>query len=126
MSPEDSASEEMRIAWANVYGRHPNPSDAWDHAIKAVEEIYRPLVVPKQTKGTLSDVVGQLKNTPHVWHFELGRIEALEAAMRLMWPNPDRHGGGDKRVPTMQEAEAVVQLAVMLVQWGRTGLLRKM
>jgi hypothetical protein len=42
--------------------------------------------------------------------------------LRLLWPNPDRHGSPqNRRTPTLQEAQAVVHLAVTIVQWGREG-----
>jgi hypothetical protein len=46
--------------------------------------------------------------------------------IRLIWPNPDRHGNPNvRREPTLQEARAVVNLAVTLVQWGRDSLMVK-
>ena len=41
----DVASAELTEAWIRAYGRDPDPSDAWDHAIKAVEAILIPIVV---------------------------------------------------------------------------------
>jgi hypothetical protein len=41
--------------------------------------------------------------------------------LRLMWPNPDRHRTGTSRVPSAEEAANVVQLAVLIVGWIRTG-----
>jgi len=43
----------------------------------------------------------------------------------LIWPNPDRHGGTHNRLVTLDEAHAVVLLAVTVVQWGRAGVLKK-
>lgn len=131
--PADKASEELKEAWASAYGRTPNPSDAWDHSIKAVEEVLIPVVVPKVQKATLGDVLGQLKANPTGWKFLLGTssttldsVQTLEAMLRMMWPNPDRHGGGKTaRTPTPDEAAAVVQLAVLVVQWCRNGGLSK-
>lgn len=131
-SPADSASEELSTAWTAIYGREPDPSDAWDHAIKAVEAVLIPLVVPKKKKATLGDVVGQLSANPSGWKLSLsssgtvGSVGTLESVLRLMWPNPDRHGGGGStRVPSQAEGEAVVQLAVLVVQWCRSGVLSK-
>lgn len=131
-SPADKASEEVRIAWEQAYGRDPDPSDAWDHAIKAVEEVMIPVVVPNKAKATLGDVLGQLKANPGGWSLVLNTsgptdsVETLEAMSRLMWPNPDRHDGGQtSRTPSLPEAEAVVQLAVLVVQWARAGAIRK-
>jgi len=45
--------------------------------------------------------------------------------LRVMWPNPDRRGGRGSRQPSLAEAEAVVHLAVTLVQWARAGVISK-
>ena len=42
-------------------------------------------------------------------------MQALVGKLRLIYPNPDRHLGPDHRVPTIEEARAVVHLAVMIV-----------
>lgn len=124
VSPEDATSGELRDAWVLAYGREPNPSDAWDHAIKAVEDILIPIVVPNQTEATLGHVIGTLKSNPQKFQVLLGGVQELLALLALIWPNPDRHGGGaDKRTPAPEEAEAAVQTAVLLVQWGRRGFL---
>ena len=44
------------------------------------------------------------------------------AALRLMWPNPDRHGGEGSRRPSFLEAQAVAHLAVTIVQRARSGV----
>lgn len=130
-SPSDSASEELKQAWACAYGRNPNASDAWDHSIKAVEEALIPIVTPAKSKATLGDVVGSLKSQSSSWMLELHgqdgsqSVAPLVAMLQLMWPNPDRHGGNASREPSLGEAEAIVHLAVTVVQWGRAGVLSK-
>lgn len=128
LSPGDAASSELREAWAAVYGRNPNPSDAWDHAIKAAEEVTIPLVIPKVPKANLGGVAGELKANPTLWTFDLpangdrNNGELLEGLIRHIWPNPDRHGGASKRQPTQSEAEAAVQVAVTIVNLCRGRL----
>jgi hypothetical protein len=51
--------------------------------------------------------------------------DRLISMLELMWPNPDRHGGGQQRLPSLDEARAVVHLAVTLVQWGRAQVLTR-
>jgi hypothetical protein len=129
-TPGDSAAEELISAWAAAYGRNPDPSDSWDHAIKAVEELLIPLVVPKVAKANLGSVAGEIGANPTKWDFGLesnaGRTngETLEGLLRLIWPNPDRHGGASKRAPTQDEAEAAVAVAVLIVNLCRGRLKR--
>jgi hypothetical protein len=128
-SPDDMASAELQEAWTAVYGRNPDPSDAWDHSIKAVEAALIPVVVPRKDKATLGDVVGSLNARVSQWELSLhGHDDSRSAAplvamLRLMWPNPDRHSSGNSRKPSLDEAQAVVSLAVTVVQWVRAGVL---
>ena len=129
-APADSASEELKAAWNAIYGTSPDPSDGWDHAIKAVEDALIPLVVPNKAKATLADVAGQLKASPSKWHLDLNpgadpdhAVATLEGMLRLMWPNPDRHGGAERQAPELAQSAAVLHLAVALVQWARDSRL---
>jgi hypothetical protein len=46
--------------------------------------------------------------------------------LRLMWSNPDRHGGENSRQPSLVEAKAVVHVAVMIVRWARSDVLHEL
>lgn len=130
VSPVDDAAGELRTAWANAFGRNGDPSDAWDHAIKAVEDILIPIVLPTKSKATLGQVLQELENkkTAGLWQMVLPGadkshdVAPLVGMLRLMWPNHDRHGGiVTKRAPSEAEARAVVTLAATIVQWQREG-----
>jgi hypothetical protein len=127
-STPDEISRELREAWTNAFGLNGDSSDAWDHAIKAVEDVLIPVVCPNKAKANLGGVIGDLDNQGHVWKFCLPGhdlsedVAPLVSMLRLVWPNHDRHGGGGaKRIPTLQEARAVVTLAATIVQWHREG-----
>jgi hypothetical protein len=126
-SPADAASAELQEAWIAVYGRDPDASDAWDHSIKAVEAVLIPVVTPNKAKATLGDVVGSLNSQGSRWqlvlpgHDDSRSVDPLVAMLRLMWPNPDRHVSGTSRRPSLDEAQAVVNLAVAIVQWSRAA-----
>ena len=130
-SPDDMASGELQEAWTAVYGRNPDPSDAWDHSIKAVEAVLIPIVVPRKDKATLGNVVGSLNAEESSWqlalhgHDDSRSVAPLVAMLRLIWPNPDRHVGNNSRKPSLDEAQAVVSLAVTIVQWARAGALSR-
>jgi hypothetical protein len=132
LAGSDRASAELEEAWALAYGRSPNAADVWDHCIKAVEEIYISLVIPKKANANLGAVIGQLSAQPHLYHFAIrGQqsahgVEAVIEMLRLLWPDPNRHGGGQPAPPaTLPEARAVLHCAVTLVNWGRAGALTK-
>lgn len=124
----DPVAEELKEAWAATYGRSGDPSDAWDHAIKAVEDLLIPIVVPKIPKANLGTVAGEIKANSTRWNLGLpengGRTngDVLEGMLRLIWPNPDRHGGAAKRAPTSDESEAAVLTAIAIVGLCRNRL----
>ncbi|MEV6755818.1 hypothetical protein [Streptomyces sp. NPDC051214] len=124
-SPADLASEELKQAWDRAFSRDPDASDAWDHAIKAVEAVLIPVIVPKQEKSQLGHVVGSLKSQGERWQFVLpgvgmdNSIQPVLQILGILWPNPDRHANEGRRKPTLAEAQAAVHLAVTVVQWTR-------
>ncbi len=128
-SVSDEPSTELREAWTNAFGRSGDPSDAWDHAIKAVEDVLIPEMMPNNTNATLGNVIGELAGQNGAqWKLVLPGnnqdhdVAHLVAMLRLMWPNHDRHGGPTpKRTPSPQEARAVVTLAATIMQWHREG-----
>ncbi|MFC5823644.1 hypothetical protein [Nonomuraea insulae] len=93
-----------------------------------MEELLIPIVIPNKLKANLGGVAGELKANPSKWSFNLpandarGNGETLEGMIRHLWPNPDRHGGGAKRSPTQSEAEAVVQMAIAIIELCRGRL----
>ena len=126
LSVQDEASEELSEAWVKAYGRSPDASDAWDHAIKAVEAVLRPAVEPNNGKATLGSMIAVLNKKPSDWRCVFpgkdddNSVENFVGTLRLIWPNPDRHGSGGRK-PTLTEARAVVTLAATVVQWRREG-----
>ncbi|WP_329253111.1 hypothetical protein OG223_25755 [Streptomyces sp. NBC_01478] len=128
-SPTDQASDELKQAWDRAFSRDPDASDAWDHAIKAVEAALIPIVVPKQDKAQLGHVVGSLRSQGDRWNFILPgvkmdhSVQPLISMLDALWPNPDRHANGTQRKPTLDEAQSAVHLAVSLVQWARGTVL---
>jgi hypothetical protein len=126
-APADDASTELLEAWAKAYGMKPDASDAWDHSIKAVEALLIPLVVPNKAKANLGDALGQMKANHERYTFgPVAEAEGVEKLLRLLWPNPDRHAGAERRIPTIEEARGIVHLAVAVVQWLRDGLIVKL
>lgn len=131
-SPIDAASTELEEAWSEAYGRQPDASDAWNHAIKAVETVLVPIVAKNNPKATLGTVLAEIKANPNKLSFHLSsssqtvtNIQTIEAMLRLIWPNPDRHGGaaGTSRAPSLQEAQSVLQIAIAVVYFVRLGVL---
>ena len=127
-SVADEITTQLREAWANAFGRNGDPSDAWDHAVKAMEALFIPLIVPSQAKPNLGHAVGQLRNQGELYRLVLpGKdlnhdVGPLVGILDLIWPNVDRHPGvATTRPPTPEEARAVVTLAATIAQWHRDG-----
>jgi hypothetical protein len=131
-APSDSASQQLTDAWDRAYGRNPNASDAWDHSIKAVEASLRPIMYSGPNKATLGNIIGDLASQSHLWKLEIRgqatdhSVDPLIQMLKLLWPDPNRHGSPTPQPPaTLEEARAVVQVAVTIVQWGRDRALTR-
>ncbi|MEU2986232.1 hypothetical protein ABZ647_17710 [Micromonospora aurantiaca] len=133
-----TAADHVREAWGAAYGLTPEPDKVFNEAIRAVEEVACPLVEQKKAaanSATLGTVIGELgKNAPHKWELVLpgkdgqaSGVEPIVSMMQTLWEAQlSRHGGAPKsRRQNQDEAEAAVHLAVLLVQWLSTGVLRK-
>jgi hypothetical protein len=122
----DTASDHLARAWTGAYGRNPHHASAWHHSIKALEASLRTVVCPDDPTATLSDIISELKTG----QWKLGvrgpdrdyAIDPLIRMLQLVWPDPNRHGSATPEPSaTQEEACAVVQLAVAIVQWARDG-----
>lgn len=130
---EPITSELLRDAWRQAYGFQPNPTTAYYQAVRAVEQVACPLVLPNNPKATLGAVISHLRNAGDKWSFILvgkegvGTVEPIVAMLERLWTGQaSRHGGGpNSRDQTQQEAETAVHLAAVLAQWLTTGALQK-
>ncbi|MGC5309078.1 hypothetical protein [Micromonospora zamorensis] len=133
-----SAADHLAAAWVATYGLAPDPDKAFSEAIRAVEEVACPLVEQRKAEknlATLGTVLGELKGNAHdKWELSLpdkgGQrrgVTELVGMMEVLWQaQVSRHGGGQKsRRQEQEEAEAAVNLAVLLVHWLSTGVLRR-
>jgi len=128
LSSSDAATELVE-AWESAYGRSPDPSDSWDHSIKSLEIVLGPIILTQSPKPTLGTIAKAIQDKPSKWTLglessDIGSIETLYALLKMVWPNPDRHGGSESRQPTQLESEAVLQIAITIVQWIQTDLLQ--
>jgi hypothetical protein len=128
-APGSRAADHLQKAWASAYGRHPDPGGAYREAVKAVEAILCPALLPNDPKATLGKAIAALKDAPQKLAHVFRRGEPGQATVGLLdmlWTNQtDRHGSADGPVSaTQQEAETAVQLAVLLIQWLSGGAVR--
>jgi hypothetical protein len=133
-SSKDSTADHLAAAWQAAYGRHPDPSRAYSEAIKAVEAAAAPMVLPTDRLATLGKIIGTLRQAPGRWELVIPKsqqsatdISVLIGMLELLWRGQtDRHGGIHPTRPIPQEAgPAAVHLAVLMVQWFRSGVIRR-
>ena len=114
----------------HVYGRNPEYSPGYAEAIKAVEESRRrrQVVTPNDLKAQVGKIAGELQAQTSSYNFAIARapIDTVISMMRsLEAGQTDRHGGVVPTIPVTQEStEAAVHLAVVLVYWFSTGVMR--
>jgi hypothetical protein len=118
-----SAGGILAEAWKAAYGRSPDPEQAYEKAIKAVEEVASSIVSPKNTTATLGTMLRDMR-AQQDWTIDLpGRssfviVEMIEA----LWTGQEsRHGGNGYRHPSQSEGETAVTLAVALLQLFSSG-----
>ena len=136
-SGRSAAARYLTEAWRKTYGMHPEPTAGYGTAVKAVEAVAVPLVLPSEKNATVHRVRSALQKKADEWQFVLGEAEGVAegqgsvevvAAMldRLLRGETERHG--DERVnrpSTLAEAQAAVHLAAVLVQWFISGAIQR-
>lgn len=125
----DAAADHIAEAWRMAFGRKPDAKNAWHAATSAVEALLGPIVIPNDPKGTLGKMIQALKDKPEKWTFAIALDGAEDRTARGIIPylegigyGPGRHGT-DARVPTIEQARAIVQLAVTVTEWLRARAL---
>jgi hypothetical protein len=125
----DEAARHLRQAWTATYGLHPDPTTAYREAVRAVEAVACPLVLPNDQTRTLGKVIGDLKKASNKWALAIsgGGVAPLVAMLEVLWTGQvSRHAGAPTSRDQRQiEAEAAVALAATLVQWFATGVVRR-
>lgn len=127
----------MQDAWALAFGRDPNLLEAWNNAIKSIETLLKPVVLPDDEKATIGKMTKALRDKPEKWacflpdreySFEGKKIvkvgvEVFIDALSLIGYQPNRHGGGIVEEVDETAARGVLFLAVTVLGWLREGVL---
>jgi hypothetical protein len=114
-------------AWSAAYGRGPDPEEAYEKAIKAVEEVTASIVSPKNTSSTLGTTLRDMR-AQQSWSLDLpGRsADVINGMIEALWTGQEsRHGGNGYRRPTQSEAETAVTLAVAIFQLFESGSVQR-
>jgi hypothetical protein len=134
MASDSSAAGPLREAWTAAFRRDPDFDEAYRQAVLAVEAVVCPVAIPNDPAPTLGKAISHINDTKPKWSvagLDTSRIsssETLLAMLRTVWHNHDRHVGQDGQPPDpvpQAEAEAVVSLAITLVQWFDRGLVSR-
>ena len=130
IEPDTRAGEKLSEAWTSLYSREPNYSEAYSLAVKAVEDVVVPAVIPNDSVGTLGKALKALKDQKG-WSLKTGSLESsrrgLDAVICMMdwlWKGQrNRHGGGVNSDQSLLEEETVaaVSLATSLIHLFTSG-----
>lgn len=128
----EKAGPELAKAWSALYGRNPDPGQAYQLAVKAVEHVAIPVVDPNNAKASLGTVASRLFQQED-WHLpmtkehpEVSSREVVKDMCRVLWDgHAGRHGADAYGDVSQEDAEVAVGLAVTLVHWFSRGLVRR-
>lgn len=133
-SGRDKAAQFLREAWASTYGLHPEPGDAYADAVRAVEEVANPLLLPRSPAPTLGAVRSTLVQGRANYELVIADKDALPASIdmviemisTLWFGHRDRHAGHPTSIPITQEsAEMALHTAITLVHYFNSGAIRR-
>jgi hypothetical protein len=113
----ERAADMLRSAWVKIASRDPDPSGAYDLAVKAVEAAAHPVVSPKHARATLGSMLGDLRAHPERWSFVLEDLDTVIAMAATLWTHHYRHGTEQRDDHTIEEADTAVHLALALVRF---------
>lgn len=127
VAPDDTSSEYINYAWKHAFGRSPEALQAWNEATRALEELMKPLIAPKDGSTTWGKLKGAVKAAPQKWDASMPgdnaaeRVMNLHALMERIPYSPKRHGGDEKDAPTLEVARSMVLIATSLIAVIREG-----
>lgn len=128
---DEKAGPDLAQAWEELYGRDPDPKQAYYLAVKAIEQVAIPEVTANDTKGTLGKVASRLRQDQK-WSIPMTKAtpeDTRELLAKMVGLLPDghagRHGADRHGDVTERDAEVAVGLAVTLVHWVSRGLVRR-
>jgi hypothetical protein len=128
------ASGLPKTAWSETFTRDASPSGAYRDAVLAVESVACQTFTPADQKPSLGKAISYLQSTLTNWTVaslgdqQQASAETLLAMLKMVWKNHQKHIGADGAPPqpaSQEEAEAVVFLAVTIVQWFERGLVKR-
>lgn len=118
----------LRRAWSDQYGRNPDPQDAYNEAVKAIEAAIKPVIAPENDRATMGSMIRDIRAKPQKWVAILdaagGRpgIEVLADMMDLVWKGHLRHGDEDAPIEaTPDEGHMAVHVAVLVLEIFESG-----
>lgn len=129
-----AARQHLAAARAKLFMLRPEPGAAYAEAIRAVEAVANPVLLPRQQYPTLSLARDHLRDAAAKYEFAIpgkngapGEVTlVVDMLTTLCGGHSDRHAGGPNNMPVTQEsAEAAFGLAVTLVAWFAGGAVRR-
>jgi hypothetical protein len=127
----ERAHAHLTISWSKLAGRNPDPSASYREAVKAIEAVAKPAVLPNDDLATLGKVIGELRANPSRWQFVLEPDGAggIADMCDLVWKGQlDRHGTDNADAPlqvSQREADAAFHIALCLVRIFAGGLITR-
>jgi hypothetical protein len=126
-SDNERAHHHLRVAWGELMGRDPDPSNAYREAVRAVEAAAKPVLSPDNPRATLGTMIGALRDMPEKWRvgLEHGEPTQVLGMCQLLWKGQiDRHGSDDADARlnvSQEEADSAFYLGVALVRLFTSG-----
>ncbi|MCO4239737.1 hypothetical protein NG702_20445 [Pseudarthrobacter sp. MDT3-28] len=115
-------------AWQYAFGLEPQPAEAMDFAVKAVERVVTPIVCPNHPSPSLGNAISDVRqqgNWTHNLRTDGDKAPAnttIHHMLQTLWAGQHyRHVDQNAVTPTLEQAQAHVQLAALLVGWFSSG-----
>lgn len=127
VGPADDAAEHLKEAWTAAWRREtPSQVEAYDGAVKALEAILAPIVIPKNTEPRLGTIIRALEDKPEKWESRFRgpeTVKAIKSMLDELWKTHGRHA--EMTPNSLEQAQDAVTIAVAVVALVRRGFLTR-
>ena len=122
------AGQHLIASWRKLASREVDPTGAYREAVRAVEAVAKPIVLPANDKATLGQMIAAMRDKPDKWKTTLGEVDDVRRLMEIVWTEQlDRHGTDDEEMPlsvSPEQADAAFSVALSLIQLFAAGHIR--